>query len=119
MSSFKELNDPKEFADWRFDLFTREGRGGFDKSIEHEIDTSATIFAKSHAKVLCATLDNESALGRGVNNIWGRGYSRPRMWQQYGDNYQGVCMIFDRAALQRAIEASVPSGSALDGTGEL
>jgi hypothetical protein len=24
MSSFKELNDPKEFADWRFDLFSRQ-----------------------------------------------------------------------------------------------
>jgi hypothetical protein len=58
-------------------------------------------------------MDDESAVGRGVNNIWGRGFSRPRMWQQYGDNYRGVCMIFDRAALQRAIEASVPSGSRL------
>jgi hypothetical protein len=48
-------------------------------------------------------MDDESAVGRGVNNIWGRGFSRPRMWQQYGDNYRGVCMIFDRAALQRAL----------------
>ena len=40
-------------------------------------------------------MDDESAVGRGVNNIWGRGFSGPGMWQQYGDNYRGVCMIFE------------------------
>ncbi|WP_458179926.1 DUF2971 domain-containing protein [Bradyrhizobium sp. 14AA] len=39
----------------------------------------------------------------GVNHIWSRGFCRPRMWQQYGDNYRGVCMVYDRQALDDAI----------------
>jgi hypothetical protein len=72
------------------------------------------MLAKNFAKVLCATLDDEAALDReNINNIWGRGFSRPRMWQQYAENYCGACMVFDRAALDAAIRSSVPKGSKL------
>jgi len=36
-----------------------------------------------------------------------RAYARPRMWDQYGDKHRGVCLVFDRAALDAAITASL------------
>ncbi|MGY8639202.1 DUF2971 domain-containing protein, partial [Bradyrhizobium sp. 14AA] len=50
-------------------------------------------------------------LEMGVNHIWSRGFCRPRMWQQYGDNYRGVCMVYDRQALDDAINISKPADS--------
>jgi Protein of unknown function (DUF2971) len=113
MSPFAELNDPKESNNWRFDLASSDSRQGFDPNVEREIEESGTVFAKGHAKVLCVTLDDASAVGMGVENIWGRGFSRPRMWQQYGENYRGVCMIFDRVALDRIVQAARPEGPVL------
>lgn len=111
MSSFTRMNDPKETADWKFDLWLGDHK--LDESLRLEIEESGTKFAKDHAKLLCTTEDADAALERGVNKIWGRGFSRPRMWQQYADNHRGVCMIFDRAALHQAILASRPSQSRL------
>jgi hypothetical protein len=113
MSSLTRLNDPKEYAEWQFDLWTH-GRE-LNKAMEHEIDQKASARAKDCAKALCATMDDESAVGpRGnINSIWGRGFCRPRMWQQYGENYQGACMIFDRVALNNEIHSSKPEGSSI------
>ncbi len=110
ISPFPELNDPKEFADWRFGFAAR--RNFLPDQNWPDLEQQASAYAKNFAKVFCATLDDDSALDReNVNNIWGRGFSRPRMWQQYADDYRGVCMVFDRAALGAAIRSSVPEGS--------
>ena len=36
-----------------------------------------------------------------------RGFGRPRMWAQYGDNHTGVCLVFDRAALERELRSRI------------
>lgn len=109
MGSFRFFNDPKEYGDWQFDLFTRSG--GFDSKVEQEIQQRGTKFAKDHAKVLCGTVDQPSAVGRGVEKFWGRGFCRPRMWAQYGAYHKGACLIFDKAALSAAIRTSKPAES--------
>lgn len=38
-----------------------------------------------------------------ISAIYERGHSRPRMWAQYGENYSGACLVFDRAKLDAAI----------------
>jgi DUF2971 family protein len=111
ISPFPELNDPKEFADWHFGF---AASNSFDADTNWpELERQATAHAKNFAKVLCTTLDDSTALNRGdVNSVWGRGFSRPRMWQQYSENYCGACMVFDRATLDAAVRAS-GSGSKL------
>jgi hypothetical protein len=111
MSPFPELNDPKEFANWDFDLFGTQELPGPDWLTQQ---MQASAHAKNFAKVLCATSDDKSALDRAnIDSIWGRGFSRLRMWQQYASNYCGACMVFDRAALDSAIRSSVLVGSKL------
>ncbi|OKO69943.1 DUF2971 domain-containing protein [Bradyrhizobium sp. NAS96.2] len=111
LSPFPELNDPKEFARWHFGFMSAADFGEINWP---DLEEQATAYAKNFAKVLCTTLDDSTALDRGdVNSVWGRGFSRPRMWQQYAENYCGACMVFDRAALDAAIRATVPKGSKL------
>ena len=110
ISPFPELNDPKEFADWRFGFAAQKN---FDPAQDWpDLEQQASAHAKNYAKVFCATLDDDSALDRAnIESIWGRGFSRPRMWQQYADDYRGVCMVFDRLTLDATIRSSVPAGS--------
>ena len=35
-------------------------------------------------------------------------WSRPRMWEQYGDVHRGACLLFDRTRLERAIREQWP-----------
>lgn len=35
-----------------------------------------------------------------------RGYAHPRMWAQYGDLGQGICLVLDHELLEQAVEAS-------------
>jgi hypothetical protein len=37
------------------------------------------------------------------NCCWGR----PRMWHQYGDKHEGVCLVFDRASFENAVRRSL------------
>jgi hypothetical protein len=112
MSSFLKLNDPKESGALFFSLHTRQR--GVDLPMLNEVSQSATKFARAHAKALCLTLDHDSAAEFGnLEAMWGRGFSRPRMWAQYADNHRGACLIFDRAALEHAIVASKPPASQL------
>jgi Protein of unknown function (DUF2971) len=110
MSTFSKLNDPKESGLLHLNLWTR--RRDTKLPMLDEISRSATEFAKAHAKALCVTLDHGSAVGAGnLEATWGRGFAHPRMWAQYADNHRGACLIFDRAALHRAIKPSVPADS--------
>ncbi|MDZ7892818.1 MAG: DUF2971 domain-containing protein [Rhodoferax sp.] len=45
--------------------------------------------------------------GNHINDIFIRGFSKPRMWAQYADRHTGVCMVFDRARLDAAISMQV------------
>jgi hypothetical protein len=110
ISPFPELNDPKEFADWKFGFAAQ--RSFHPEPNWPDLEQQTSAYAKKFAKVFCATLDDDSALDKeNINRIWGRGFCRPRMLQQYADDYRGVCMVFDRATLDAAIIASVPEGS--------
>ena len=40
---------------------------------------------------------------RSPDEDYRRGYARPRMWEQYGDNHRGVCLVFDKAELHATV----------------
>ena len=72
MSPFPELNDPKEFADWDFDLHASQE---FPNPNWQKPQEEASAYAKNCAKVLCATLDDKSALDRtNIDSIWAVGF---------------------------------------------
>lgn len=53
---------------------------------------SSTI--KSTARLACFCTDSPQLTGNHLNDIFKRGYCKPRMWAQYGDGHRGVCLIF-------------------------
>jgi hypothetical protein len=52
---------------------------------------------RRHSKVLSLTIDVPDHDGNA--EVFGRGYARARMWQQYAENHQGVCLMFRRELL--------------------
>lgn len=100
---YKSTNDPKESKDWDFDLFTRNFSrplGRNEKSFSNKLSGAL----KSCTKVVCFSQDDEKLSGNHLNEIFLRGWAKPRMWAQYGGNHSGVCLVFDREALNQAIE---------------
>jgi hypothetical protein len=60
---------------------------------------------RDRMRVLSFTHDAEAHGGRPEFDCC---WSRPRMWEQYGGNHRGACLLFDRASLVRAIHDMWP-----------
>ena len=43
-----------------------------------------------------------------------RGYSHPRLWEQYADNDEGICLVLERAALVEAVTRAASSHGRLE-----
>lgn len=56
--------------------------------------------ARDRMRVLALTRETERA---GAYPSLDCCWARPRMWEQYGDEHRGVCLLFDRSRLERAI----------------
>ncbi len=56
---------------------------------------------KRETKLLALTVDADEYVGDA--EPFGRGWARARMWDQYAEKSRGVCLLFNRAGLDRAI----------------
>lgn len=83
----------------------RLGRDDWQKAIDAVHDAATRL--QRFTKVLSFTHDAPPPPDDMHGAIWadayGRGYARPRMWEQYGSNHEGVCLAFDRELLHRAL----------------
>ncbi len=104
LSSFQKTNDPKESKDWIFSL-SLDIEAPLTVELKNdlaEIMKTGAIQIKEKCKVLCVSRDiyiNEEQ--HHLNHS--RGYAKPRMWAQYGGNYTGVCLVFEKADLDKEI----------------
>jgi Protein of unknown function (DUF2971) len=100
MSPFSQMRDPRESHQWAASGATYDpapmGENelffGFSERLMEE---------KATFKVMSLTRDIERPP---PNGIFGRGFARPRLWEQYGGNHAGVCLCFDRSALLAELE---------------
>ena len=93
LARFRNTNDPKESKDWHFSVGARTNTGPDHPTAQRMSDwLSAEI--KSIARLVCFCTDSGPLTGDNVKDIFKRGYSKPRMWAQYGQSHAGVCMIF-------------------------
>ncbi len=60
----------------------------------------------AQAKQLSFCTSNFKKLG-GDNRIDNYGFLKPRMWEQYGDNYKGVCLAFSRDKISRSLGSNM------------
>ncbi|MGF1718135.1 DUF2971 domain-containing protein [Photobacterium chitinilyticum] len=98
-NSLRRTNDPKESKNWKFD-FHVDGKLSptFEESTQLWSDVSEEI--KTKCKVLCFSKDIPGLGKDMLNDIYLRGFAKPRMWAQYGDNHKGLCLIFDRKRIE-------------------
>jgi hypothetical protein len=102
-SSMAAMRDPVENKDWLEGLLAPITWP--DEDVERVIElVHATL---ETTKILSLTLD--SPLDRGTSAEYARGYARPRMWEQYAENHQGVCLVFDRATFHEHLMHLLPA----------
>jgi DUF2971 family protein len=101
LSTFDRMNDPREHDSWRFDCLNPRG----DDFIQRMEGLNADI--RSRARLACFCRDEDLPGGQlAFHDVaYARGFSRPRMWAQYGGNYTGVCLLFDRHKLLSLFES--------------
>lgn len=100
---FTNTNDPKESKDWAFSFGTNENRdlGRYNTAYSRLVSESI----KGGTRLACFSMDG-SLTGSHMQDICNRGFAKPRMWAQYGNNHHGVCLVLKRNKLDRAIVAS-------------
>lgn len=93
LGCYRNTNDPKESKDWHFSVGVSE-RSSMDHSTALAMSDWLSSTIKSTARLACFCTDSPPLTGNHLNDIFKRGYCKPRMWAQYGDNHSGVCLIF-------------------------
>jgi Protein of unknown function (DUF2971) len=109
-SRFTQTNDPRECKDWTSGLHTIGDFGRLTHRQGELLQIEASSLLRSCCRLFCATADDPSALGMGIDNIYSRGFCRPRMWDQYAMRHTGACLIFERARFDRQVRAVIPTG---------
>lgn len=113
-SRFEIVNDPRESKEWIFSYFTQIGLELGPEATD-PIGTELQKALKHLWRVGCFASDPYEALvtkqreDQGediIGAIYERGHSRPRMWAQYAENYQGACLVFDKEQLDSEIRAT-------------
>lgn len=89
--NLKNTNDPKEFFPYHINM-TLPTIKLFDY-----FELNRQINEEIHKyKLLCFTLDDAT------NEI--RGYTRPRMWAQYSNNHNGICLAINKIGFERELK---------------
>ena len=102
---YNNTNDPKETKNWEFDLGTNQNRD-LGKYNMKEMSSWLSIELKCKTKLACFSMDADPLTGNHMQDIFNRGFCKPRMWAQYAANHTGVCLVFHRAKLLQAINTA-------------
>ncbi|MDF4993261.1 DUF2971 domain-containing protein [Vibrio parahaemolyticus] len=92
-SSMTTTNDPKETKEWFLIPGSNEGRSLTEYTPEY-LAKVLTPYLQGNTKLLCFSSDKDLK-GSHLEDMPNRGFCKPRMWAQYGDNHRGICLIFD------------------------
>lgn len=103
LNPFSTMRDPRESHDWM---------SGVTQDAEPQSDDLWTLQtavneAKVKFKVLSLTEDSCQGGDPSLDPLAERfqfGYSHPRLWEQYAQNHEGVCLCLNREALLRNAE---------------
>jgi hypothetical protein len=107
------VNDPREAKRWNLGLRYLSS----DESIkaycneqgvsEEDIGKTVSGIAQSSAHLICFAIDNLPRRddSSNVGSETGRGFAHSAMWYHYAAKHTGVCLVFDKRILERAIRA--------------
>jgi len=106
-SRFTCTNDPRECKDWKLGLWTPEGCKDLTYHEWKLLQIQASRLLRGNCRLFCATTDDHPAVGTGLDKIYGRGFCKPRMWDQYAARHTGACLIIDRVRFDAQIRKAV------------
>jgi hypothetical protein len=102
LGNFQNTNDLKETKNWEFSCGSNGGLN-FDDYDTSSISRWMSKTLKEGTRVACFCRDS-ALTGNHIQDIYNRGFAKPKMWYSYGDNYSGVCLVFNKQRLEEAIE---------------
>jgi len=104
LSSFNEVNDPRESKSWDVSPFV-DARLNLDLAQYDAISAEVSGILKRNAKLLCFSRDKPSAVdARQPEALLSRGFAKPSMWHHYAKGHDGVCLMFSRTKLDEAFK---------------
>jgi hypothetical protein len=103
LSPYRMMRDPVENKDIVPSIAWSGAPPEVDRAIRDVYDLLKA--ARDRMRVLSLTHDAEE---RGEYSAFDCCWSRPRMWEQDGEVHRGVCLLFDRGDLERAISEERP-----------
>ncbi|MFD2828503.1 DUF2971 domain-containing protein [Leeuwenhoekiella polynyae] len=103
ISPRKNSRDPIENSNHQYSFGT--WGSGEKKPLSMDVRRNSEIILSSHIKKakqlsFCKNGDYETYANYSLRPLDYFGCFKPRMWEQYGDNYSGVCLVFDREKLE-------------------
>lgn len=105
LGPYTQTNDPKETKAWEFDLGTNQTRDLGKQNI-NELSEQMNQILKSKTGVLCFCQDDDGLTGSHLEDVTRRGFMKPRMWAQYGDNHRGLCLVIDKTRFLNAFKVA-------------
>jgi len=105
LSPYEKMRDPLENQPWNFTFLSGSGPRD-DAALIAEAKTQdrfkdvANKRIKHGCHLLSLTIDAKPRLGS-EHELFSRGWARARLWEQYAEKHQGVCLVFDRDQLAK------------------
>ncbi len=111
-NSLKSCDDPRESKQWNFDFLAGSAQRiclENYKKIPKEFDN----YIKKNSMILCFCGWNNEEMDFTNNQIASFrqdfhrvGWTKSRMWSQYGVKHTGVCLVFDRKKLEKQLKST-------------
>ena len=102
LDRYINTNDPKETKTWQFAISTNEKRDLSGYCL-NELSERFTRVLKHRTNLVCFSQDS-TLTGDHTIDMYARGFGKSRMWAQYADNHKGVCLIFKKEELCKAVK---------------
>lgn len=120
MSPLAKMNDPLEFEDHGKEGFVSNGDPSKEAYLAMARDYYNAVKEKKNAvRLACFSMDLPKDDHENAYNNLSKGWAHSRMWAQYADGHEGICLIFDKSNLINAFENSFKSISCKTYCGEI
>lgn len=110
LSLLKDINDPREY---KFKLFNTiwwsRGQDGTIRELSNRAQTVINRILRYECRVMCFCTNNKPTLilsdGSSIKDehACSEGWSKSRMWAQYGQNHYGICLVFSKRELESVL----------------
>lgn len=112
MGSLAKMNDPLEFEDHGKEGFVSHGDPSKEEFFAMARDFYNAVEEKENAvRLACFSMDLPRTDQENAYNNLSKGWAHSRMWAQYADGHEGICLIFDKSNLIKAFENSFKTTS--------